>query len=101
LYVEDAAEGILLAAEEYNGSEPVNLGSGTEISIKNLTQLICRLTAFTGKVVWDANKPDGQPRRCLATSRAKELFGFEAKTTLEDGIRQTIAWYRSHFGGKA
>lgn len=101
LYVEDAAEGILLAAEEYNGSEPVNLGSGAEISIKNLTDLVCRLTTFSGKVVWDASKPDGQPRRCLATRRAKELFGFEAKTKLEDGIRQTIGWYRAHMGGKS
>ena len=94
LYVEDAAEGILLAAERYNGSEPVNLGSGMEISIHDLVHLIARLTGFKGKIVLDSSKPDGQPRRCLNTERAEQLFGFRAKTSFEDGLRRTIKWYR-------
>jgi GDP-L-fucose synthase len=94
LYVEDAAEGILLAAERYNESEPVNLGSGMEISIKDLMHLIARLTGFEGEIVWDANKPDGQPRRCLDTSKAERLFGFCAQTPFEEGLRQTVDWYR-------
>lgn len=94
LYVEDAAEGILLAAERYNGSEPVNLGSGMEISIHDLVHLIARLTGFKGKIVMDSSKPDGQPRRCLNTERAERLFGFRAKTSFEDGLRRTIEWYR-------
>jgi GDP-L-fucose synthase len=93
LYVEDAAEGILLAAERYNESEPVNLGSAFEISIKELTELIARLTGFMGNVVWDSTQPNGQPRRKLDTSRARERFGFEASTTFEDGLKHTIAWY--------
>jgi GDP-L-fucose synthase len=96
IYVEDAAEGILLAAERYNGSEPVNIGSNYEISIKDLTETIARLTGFTGRIVWDTSKPNGQPRRKLDVSRAKELFGFESRTTFEDGLRQTIDWYRTH-----
>lgn len=93
LYVEDAAEGILLAAEQYNKSEPVNLGSAFEISIKDLVELISRLTGFDGKIVWDTNKPNGQPRRKLDTSRAKALFGFEAQTAFEEGLRRLIEWY--------
>lgn len=96
LYVEDAAEGILLAAEHYDGSEPVNLGSGHEISIKDLVHTISRLTGFSGQLVWDTTKPNGQPRRVLDTSRAKEYFGFQAQTNFEDGLRQTIEWYREH-----
>ena len=93
LYVEDAAEGILLAAERYNGSEPVNLGSGMEISIHDLVHLIARLTDFKGKIVLDSSKPDGQPRRCLNTERAELLFGFRAKTSFEEGLRRAIEWY--------
>lgn len=93
LYVEDAAEGILLAAEHYNKSEPVNLGTGREVTIRELVDLIARLTAFEGEIIWDDSKPDGQPRRCLDTSRAKEEFGFRAKTSLEDGLKKTIKWY--------
>ena len=96
LYVEDAADGILLAAEKYNSSEPVNLGSGYEISIKDLTEMIIRLTGFEGKIVWDTSKPNGQPRRGLDTSRATEYFGWRARTTFEDGLRQTIEWYRKN-----
>jgi GDP-L-fucose synthase len=96
LYVEDAAEGILLAAERYDGSEPVNLGSGMEISIYNLVHLIAKLTGFNGEIVWDNTKPDGQPRRCLDTGRAERLFGFRAKTSFEDGLRRTIEWYRKN-----
>ena len=94
LYVEDAAEGILLATEKYNKPEPVNLGAGFEISIKDLVALIVRLTGFSGSVRWDSTKPDGQPRRCLDTSRAKEEFGFVAKTPLEKGLIKTISWYK-------
>ncbi len=94
LYVEDAAEGILCAAESYNGSEPVNLGSGKEISIKDLVELISRLCGFTGRLVWDTSKPNGQPRRCLDTSRAEEYFGFRAQMSFEEGLRRTIDWYR-------
>jgi GDP-L-fucose synthase len=94
LYVDDAAEGILLAAERYDGAEPVNLGAGFEISVRDLTQLIVRLTGFSGTVEWDASKPDGQPRRCLDTSRAERCFGFKASTNFETGLRKTIEWYR-------
>ncbi len=93
LYVEDAAEGIMLAAENLNSSEPVNLGAGFEITIKDLSELIARLTRFEGKIVWDASKPDGQPRRCLDTARAEKMFGFKAKTQFEEGLRKTIEWY--------
>jgi len=93
LYVEDAAEGIALATQYYNRSEPVNLGSSFEISIKDLTELIARLTGFEGRVRWDTSKPNGQPRRKLDTTRAKEYFGFSAKTNFEDGLRKTIDWY--------
>ncbi len=96
LYVEDAAEGILLAAERYNQSEPVNLGSAQEISIKNLAELIARLTGFEGKFVWDPNKPNGQPRRALDVHRAEEYFGFRAQMLFEEGLRRTIEWYRQN-----
>lgn len=95
LYVDDAAEGITLGAERYDGAEPVNLGVGREITIRELVKLIVRLTGFSGEVRWDTSKPDGQPRRALDTSRAREAFGFEAKTGFEDGLRQTIDWYES------
>ena len=93
LYVEDAAEGILLAAERYNESEPVNLGSAFEISIKELAETIARLTGFAGNIVWDPSKPNGQPRRKLDTRRAKEKFGFESRVQFEEGLRKTIEWY--------
>jgi GDP-L-fucose synthase len=98
LYVEDAAEGILLAAERYNGREPINLGSGNEISIKDLAEMIARLTGFEGKLVWDTTKPNGQPRRALDTSRAEKYFGFKAQMLFEEGLRRTIAWYRENKG---
>jgi len=94
LYVEDAVEGILLASEKYNEPDPVNLGSGYEISIKDLVEMIARLTGFTGKLVWDESKPNGQPRRGLDVSRAEKLFGFHAGTPFEDGLRRTIEWYQ-------
>jgi GDP-L-fucose synthase len=96
LYVEDAAEGILLAAEHYNGGEPANLGSAMEISIKDLAHLIARLTGFEGKFVWDTSKPNGQPRRALDVSRAEKFFGFRAQVPFEEGLRRTIEWYREH-----
>lgn len=96
LYVEDAAEGIVLATEKYNKPDPVNLGAGFEISIKNLVQLICELAGFDGEVRWDTTKPDGQPRRRLDTSKAKLEFGFEAKTDFRDGLRRTIEWYSTN-----
>ncbi|MFN3742122.1 MAG: GDP-L-fucose synthase family protein [Anaerolineales bacterium] len=96
LYVEDAAEGIVAAAERYDGAEPVNLGSGYEISIKDLAELIVRLTGFQGKLIWDTTKPNGQPRRGLDVSRAKAYFGWEAKTPFEEGLRRTIEWYKLH-----
>jgi GDP-L-fucose synthase len=93
LYVEDAAEGILLAAERYNQSDPVNIGSAFEISIKDLLKTIARLTGFDGRIVWDTTKPNGQPRRKLDVSRAQERFGFVSATPFEDGLRRTIDWY--------
>ena len=93
LYVEEAAEGILLAAEHYNSSEPVNLGSGFEISIRDLVELIARLCGYTGRLVFDPTKPNGQPRRALDISRAQAAFGFKAQVNFVDGLRQTIAWY--------
>lgn len=95
LYVEDAAEGITLAAEHYDGSEPVNLGSGNEISIKDLAELIARLTGFEGELVWDTSKPNGQPRRALNVSRAAAYFGFRAQMPFDEGLRRTIEWYRT------
>jgi GDP-L-fucose synthase len=93
LYVDDAARGIILASEKYNSSEPVNLGAGFEISIKKLVDLIVRLTKFKGKIVWDKTKPDGQPRRCLDTTRARKEFSFEARVSFETGLKRTISWY--------
>ncbi|MBA7510289.1 GDP-L-fucose synthase [subsurface metagenome] len=94
LYVEDATEGILLATEKYNKPNPVNLGAGFEISIKDLVGLIAKLTGFEGKIVWDTTKPDGQPRRCLDTLKAYKEFGFKAKTPFEEGLKRTIEWYK-------
>ncbi|MDQ4049869.1 MAG: NAD-dependent epimerase/dehydratase family protein, partial [Actinomycetota bacterium] len=94
LYVEDCAEGIVAALERYDGPAPVNLGAASEITIKDLTETIARLTGFEGELEWDRSKPDGQPRRSLDTRRAKELFGFSASTSLEQGLERTIAWYR-------
>ena len=96
IYVADAAEGILLATELYNGSEPVNIGAGFEITIKELVEKIAGLTGFKGEIRWDTSKPDGQPRRCLDVSRAKKLFGFKAKTDFDKGLKTTIDWYRQH-----
>jgi GDP-L-fucose synthase len=95
LYVEDAAEGIVLAAERYDGSEPVNLGSSCEISIRDLVETIARLTGFAGEIRWDTSKPNGQPRRKLDTSRAERLFGFRAHTPFEAGLKRTIEWYQA------
>jgi GDP-L-fucose synthase len=95
LYVDDAAEAFALAAEHYDGDEPVNVGAGKEISIKELADLIAELTGFSGEIRWDTSMPNGQPRRSLDASRAKELFGFEAKTPLREGLERTIAWYRA------
>jgi len=94
LYVDDAAEGIVLAAERYEDPAPVNLGSGMEISIRDLVALVARLTGFDGAIRWDATKPNGQPRRCLDISLAAREFGFRARTTFEDGLRRTVDWYR-------
>ncbi|HWW74295.1 MAG TPA: GDP-L-fucose synthase, partial [Pyrinomonadaceae bacterium] len=93
LYVDDAAEGLVLATELYDGREPVNLGAGREISIRELAETIARETGFRGEIVWDASKPDGQPRRALDTGRAEELFGFRARTDFLEGLRRTIEWY--------
>lgn len=101
LYVDDAAEGILLAAERYNQSAPVNIGSSFEISIKTLVELIAQLTGFEGRIQWDVSKPNGQPRRKLDTSRAKTLFGFESSTPFEVGLARTIEWYRTQSAGAA
>jgi GDP-L-fucose synthase len=96
LYVEDAAEAIVKATENYSGPDPVNVGSGSEISTRALVELIARIAGFRGRISWDGTMPDGQPRRCLDTERADRLFGFRALTSLEDGLRKTIAWYREH-----
>ncbi len=95
LYVEDCVDGLLLAAERYDGAQPVNLGTGKEISIRELAELIAELTGFAGETRWDTAMPNGQPRRSLDASRARELFGFEARTPLREGLERTIAWYRS------
>jgi len=96
LYVEDAAKGILTATEKYNQPEPVNLGSGYEISVKDLAEMIVRLTGFTGKLVWDTSKPNGQPRRGLDVSRAEKIFGWRAQVPFEEGLSRTIEWYRQN-----
>jgi GDP-L-fucose synthase len=95
LYAEDAAEGIVLATERYNKTDPVNLGAGFEITIKDLVEIIAKLTGFKGDIIWDTTKPDGQPRRIVDTSRAEKEFGFKAKTPLEKGLKKTIDWYLS------
>ena len=95
LYVEDAAEAFVLAGDRYDGEEPVNIGAGKEISIRELAELIAELSGFTGEIAWDESMPNGQPRRSLDASRAKELFGFEARTSLREGLERTIAWYRA------
>jgi GDP-L-fucose synthase len=96
LYVEDAAEGIIAATERYDKPEPVNLGSGLEISIRELAGKVAALTGFSGRIIWDTSKPNGQPRRCLDVSRAQQEFGWRARTALDDGLRKTIAWCRTH-----
>ena len=93
LYVDDVAEGIILATERYNKPRPVNLGSGSEIKIKDLAEKISEFTGYSGELIWDTSKPDGQPRRYLDTFRAKKEFGFVAKTSLEEGLKKTIEWY--------
>jgi GDP-L-fucose synthase len=93
LYVEDAADAIILATEKYNKVEPVNLGAGFEVKISELVKLIKKLTGYSGKVVWDKTKPDGQPRRMLDTSLAKKEFGFVAQTSFKEGLQKTIDWY--------
>ena len=95
LYVEDCADALIKAAAVYNGSEPVNIGTGKEIAIKDLLHLIARLSGFDGEIRWQGSKPDGQPRRCLDVSRALDKFGFQSVTSLEEGLRKTIDWYES------
>jgi len=99
LYVEDAAEGIVLATERYNGSEPVNLGTGEEISILSLAQMIAAEVGFSGSIIWDTTKPNGQPRRCLDVSRAQQYFGFLAQCGLREGIARTVTWFLANRGG--
>jgi GDP-L-fucose synthase len=101
LYVEDCVEGFVLAAERYDGPEPVNLGTGKEISIRDLAELVADIVGFQGKIVWDTSMPNGQPRRSVDASRALELFGFEARTPLREGLERTVAWYREHAGAVA
>lgn len=96
IYAADAAEGILLATEHYNSSDPINIGAGFEITIRELAEKIAKLTGFTGEIRWDISKPDGQPRRRLDVSKAKKHFGFEAKTTFDDGLKATIEWYTAN-----
>jgi GDP-L-fucose synthase len=96
LFVRDAAEAIVLAAEHYNQAEPVNLGTGEEMTIRQLAEMICDLCGFTGEIRWDPSQPDGQPRRCLDTTRARQAFGFTATTCLRSGLAETIAWYEQH-----
>ena len=94
LYVDDCVEGLVLAAERYDGADPVNLGAGKEISIRDLAELVASVTGFEGRITWDTTKPNGQPRRSVDATRARELFGFEARTPLRDGLERTVAWYR-------
>jgi GDP-L-fucose synthase len=96
LYVEDCAEGILLATEKYDKGDPVNIGTGKEISIRDLLSLICEITGFAGRIIWDTTRPDGQPRRCLDVSKAEREFNFRAKVGLEEGLRRTIEWYKKN-----
>lgn len=99
--MDDAAEGIVLATERYNKPEPVNIGSGKEITIRALVEMICDLCGYGGSIRWDASKPDGQPRRCLDTTRARDEFGFVARTDFRDGLIETIAWYEKYGPKKA
>jgi GDP-L-fucose synthase len=101
LYVEDCVEGMVLAAERYDGPEPVNLGAGKEISIRELAELVADVVGFRGKITWDTSMPNGQPRRSVDATRALELFGFEARTPLREGLERTVAWYREHAGAVA
>ena len=101
LFVEDCVEGIALATERYDGADPVNLGSGQEIAIRDLAELVAELTGFDGEIVWDESRPNGQPRRRLDVTRARELFGFEAKVPLREGLERTIAWYRENVASYA
>ena len=101
LYVEDCVEGFVLAAERYDGPEPVNLGAAKEISMRELAELIADVTGYEGRIVWDTTKPNGQPRRSVDGTRARELFGFEPRTDLRDGLESTVAWYRSAFARAA
>ena len=96
LYVDDCVEGLLLAAERYDRPEPVNLGAGKEISIRELAELVADVVGFAGRITWDTSMPNGQPRRSIDATRARELFGFEARTQLRDGLERTAAWYREH-----
>ena len=96
LYVEDCVDGLVLAAERYDGVEPVNLGAGKEISIRELAELVADVVGFRGRITWDASMPNGQPRRSIDATRARELFGFEAQTPLREGLERTVAWYREH-----
>jgi GDP-L-fucose synthase len=96
LYVDDCAAGLVLAAERYDGAAPVNLGTGVETSIRELAETIADLTGFDGDIVWDTSMPNGQPRRQLDATRARDLFGFEAQTPLRDGLEKTVAWYREN-----
>jgi GDP-L-fucose synthase len=99
LYVDDCVDGLVLAAERYDGPDPVNLGAAREISIRELAELIADVTGFEGSITWDTTKPNGQPRRSVDGTRARELFGFEARTPLREGIERTVAWYRSAVAG--
>ena len=99
LFVDDCVDGLVLAAERYDGADPVNLGAGREISIRELAELIADVTGFEGSITWDTTKPNGQPRRSVDGTRARELFGFEARTPLREGIERTVAWYRSAVAG--
>ena len=101
LFVDDCVEGLVLAAERYDGAAPVNLGTGVETPIRELAETIAELTGFEGEIVWDTSMPNGQPRRALDASRAEALFGFRAKTTLRDGLERTIAWYRDSVAANA
>jgi GDP-L-fucose synthase len=96
LYVEDCVDGLVLAAERYDGPEPVNLGAGKEISIRELAELVADVVGFRGKITWDTSMPNGQPRRSIDATRARELFGFQARTSLREGLERTVAWYREH-----
>lgn len=98
IYAKDCAEAIVLASEKYNSSDPVNIGTGKEIMIKELVKIIAELTGYKGNMVWDTSKPDGQPRRCVDVSKAKERFGFEAKTEFKEGLRNTVEWYKENIG---